>query len=226
MTDFLSLGRYHAAILDLDGTLADTALEISQALNETLAKHLLPAVQDDFVRRTIGQGTENLVRMTCRHLGVDEDLVHGLHRDYLESYQRFNGQHACLFPGVLEGLRRMQDRSWRLACLTNKPQTLAEDLLRQQGILDVFNCVYGGDALPYKKPLPEPVWHACQALGVSAEHCLMIGDSANDAQAARSAGCDVVLMRYGYNHGDPIENVPALAYLNRLDDLFDLTLSV
>ena len=82
-----------------------------------------------------------------------------------------------------------------------------------------FQAVFGGDSFERKKPDPLPVRATCQALGSLPERTLMVGDSRNDALAANGAGCEVVLMRYGYNHGEPVESVPALAYLDRLDDL-------
>lgn len=106
-----------------------------------------------------------------------------------------------------------------MACLTNKPTTFAQGLLRTTGLQDFFDVVYGGDAFERRKPDPMPLLKACEALHAHPQRTLMIGDSSNDAQAARAAGCPVWLVRYGYNHGEPIETVPAEGYLESLDQL-------
>ena len=79
--------------------------------------------------------------------------------------------------------------------------------------------VFGGDAFERKKPDPLPLLKTCEALGVPPSQTLMVGDSSNDAQAARAAGCEVLLVTYGYNHGHDITEVPALAHVGRLDEV-------
>jgi phosphoglycolate phosphatase len=88
-------------------------------------------------------------------------------------------------------------------------------------LFDYFQQVFGGDSFERKKPDPLPLLKTCEALGTSPHRTLMVGDSSNDAQAADAAGCPVVLMTYGYNHGEPIQKTPALAWLDSLDQLFD-----
>ena len=106
-----------------------------------------------------------------------------------------------------------------LACLTNKPVDFARELLRLKGLEPYFQAVFGGDSFERKKPDPLPVRASCQALGTLPERTLMVGDSRNDALAANGAGCDVVLMRYGYNHGEPVDDVPADAHFNSMAEL-------
>jgi phosphoglycolate phosphatase len=108
-----------------------------------------------------------------------------------------------------------------LACLTNKPVSFTTPLLKDKGLLNFFEQVFGGDSFERKKPDPLPLLKTCEALRSSPACTLMVGDSSNDAQAADAAGCPVVLMTYGYNHGEPIQNIPALAWLDSLDQLFD-----
>ena len=118
----------------------------------------------------------------------------------------------------MEGLQAMRDTGWRMACLTNKPFAFAQDLLRVKGLDGFFSHGFGGDSFARKKPDPLPLLKTCEALGVAPAHTLMVGDSSNDAQAAHAAGCEVVLVTYGYNHGEPIRATPALAWLDRLSD--------
>jgi phosphoglycolate phosphatase len=107
----------------------------------------------------------------------------------------------------------------RLACLTNKPTAFARPLLQAKGLDGYFSEVFGGDAFDRKKPDPLPLLKTCEALGSEPARTLMIGDSSNDAQAARAAGCPVVLVTYGYNHGEPVRSVDADGYLDSLDEL-------
>jgi len=104
-----------------------------------------------------------------------------------------------------------------LACLTNKPTAFAIDLLRQKSLLGCFANVFGGDAFERKKPDPLPVLKTCEALNAMPSRTLVIGDSSNDAWAARAAGCPVVLVTYGYNHGQPVSEVDADGIIERLD---------
>jgi len=211
------MSRFDAAIIDLDGTLVDTLGDFEVALNLTFADLGLPSASRHAVSLAIGKGSEHLIRTL---LGPAKQHLYIRAWDHYQAhYQNINGQHSDVFAGVTEGLERLTQAQWRLACLTNKPVDFARDLLRLKGLDRYFQAVFGGDSFERKKPDPLPVRATCQALGSLPERTLMVGDSRNDALAANGAGCDVVLMRYGYNHGEPVETVPALAYLDRLDDL-------
>lgn len=209
--------RFDAAIIDLDGTLVDTLGDFEVALNLTFADLGLPSASRHAVSLAIGKGSEHLIRTL---LGPAKQHLYIRAWDHYQAhYQNINGQHSDVFEGVIEGLERLLRAQWRLACLTNKPVDFARELLRLKGLEPYFQAVFGGDSFERKKPDPLPVRATCQALGTLPERTLMVGDSRNDALAANGAGCEVVLMRYGYNHGEPVESVPALAYLDRLDDL-------
>jgi phosphoglycolate phosphatase len=138
---------------------------------------------------------------------------------YQRHYRVVNGEHSAVFPGVVEGLTALRAAGWRLACLTNKPGAFAAELLQRKGLAGFFEMHFGGDAFERKKPDPLPLLKTCEALGTAPARTLMIGDSRNDAQAARAAGCPVVLMSYGYNHGEPVAAVGADAVLDRIDQL-------
>ena len=104
-------------------------------------------------------------------------------------------------------------------CVTNKPAAFARDLLQEKGLAPFFPLVIGGDTVARKKPDPMPLFHACERLGTVPGRTLMVGDSSNDAQAARAAGCPVLLVSYGYNHGEPVDQVDADAVVDRLTQL-------
>jgi phosphoglycolate phosphatase len=120
---------------------------------------------------------------------------------------------------VAEGLARLRAAGLALACVTNKPLAFARPLLEKKGLAPAFAHIFGGDSFERRKPDPLPLVEASRRLGSVPGRTLVVGDSANDAQAARAAGCPVVLVRYGYNHGEPIERVDADAFIDRLDEL-------
>ena len=226
----MKLGRpvnLKAAIIDLDGTMVDTLGDFEVALNRTLADLDLPGVNRAWVARTVGKGSEHLIRSVLSHQlalpQVDacagrnsEILYEPAWQRYQHHYRSINGQYAAVYPGVKEGLQQMQDMGLRLACLTNKPVAFARTLLENKGLAPFFSCVFGGDSFERKKPDPLPLLKTCAQLDATPAQTLMVGDSSNDAQAAHAAGCPVILLRYGYNHGQPVDEVPAQGHLDDL----------
>ena len=221
---------YRAAIVDLDGTMVDTLGDFELALNRTLADLDLPGVTRALVERTVGKGSEHLIRsvlshqlertsvQTCTGRTVDS-LYEPAWQRYQHHYRLVNGVHSAVYPGVVEGLQALQAMGWRLACLTNKPLAFARELLAAKGLDTHFSQVFGGDSFERKKPDPLPLLKTCEALGMVPAETLMVGDSSNDAQAGHAAGCGVVLVTYGYNHGEPIRQTPALAWVDALSEI-------
>ena len=206
-----------AAIVDLDGTMVDTVPDFEVALGLALADLGLPPVDRAFIARTVGKGSEHLLACTLIEVGADPSRHPALWQRYQHHYLRINGEHADLFPGVREGLERLRAAGLKLACLTNKPGDFARPLLQGKRLDGFFEVVFGGDAFARKKPDPLPLVETCRHLGTAPARTLMIGDSSNDASAARAAGCPVVLATYGYNHGEPVEAAGADALYERLD---------
>lgn len=231
VTDSIPLNHLppHAAIIDLDGTMVDTLGDFLVVLRHTLTDlgcHPVELARVDrtFISMTVGKGTEDLLRRSLAHawgvLPESSEVAQALPEAlaiYHRHYPEHNGQHADVFPGVAEGLAQLQALGVPLACLTNKPTAFARQLLERKGLLPFFQHVFGGDAFERKKPDPLPLRKTCEALGTLPAQTLMVGDSSNDAQAAGAAGCPVVLVTYGYNHGHPVQEVPARAHIARLD---------
>jgi len=199
-----------AAIIDLDGTMVHTAPDFHVAINRMRQDLDLQPLSIETITDFVGQGTENLMR---RVLGVDfepqEIEVH--FPQALESYQRhyvaINGNYSSVYPGVHKGLDALQRKGLRLACVTNKPIAFALPLLEKTGLRHYFELVYGGDSLPKKKPDPYPLLQVCADFALQPSCVVAIGDSSNDARAARAAGCRVLNVPYGYNHGESIQTV-------------------
>ena len=210
-----------AAIVDLDGTMVNTLGDFAEALNRMLADLQLPAIAPQAIENMVGKGSEHLIRSVLAHVGAaDVDAIYSqAWQRYEHHYLQLNGQFAEVYPGVLEGLQALRARGLRLACLTNKPLSFAQPLLAQKGLAPLFEQVFGGDSFERKKPDPLPLLKTCEALGTSPARTLMLGDSSNDAQAARAAGCPVVLVSYGYNHGQPVRQVDADGFVDALTEL-------
>jgi phosphoglycolate phosphatase len=208
-----------AAIVDLDGTMVDTLGDFSVTLDRTLADLSLPAVPAAAVADMVGKGSEHLIRSVLARVHADPALYERAWARYQHHYAQVNGRHSQVYPGVVEGLRTLQAHGLALACLTNKPTDFARALLKDKGLDGFFSQVFGGDAFERKKPDPLPLLRTCAALGSVPARTLMLGDSSNDAQAARAAGCPVVLVTYGYNHGLPARSVPADGWVDSLAQL-------
>lgn len=210
-----------AAIVDLDGTLVDTLGDFHAALGEMLDGLGLPRVSAEVVAGFIGKGSEHLIRRTLAHVGAPVSLYERAWDLYQSAYRGLNGRWSAVYPGVEAGLAELARRGLRLACVTNKPGEFARDLLAAKGLAAPFAFVFGGDDFERKKPDPMPLLGTCAALGVQPAATLMVGDSRNDATAARAAGCPVVLVTYGYNHGEPVRAAQADGYLDSLAQIGD-----
>ncbi|MDH1335752.1 phosphoglycolate phosphatase [Comamonas thiooxydans] len=210
-----------AVMVDLDGTMVNTLGDFAEALNRMLADLQLPAIAPQIIENMVGKGSEHLIRSVLAHVEApDIDALYPrAWQRYEHHYLAINGQFADVYPGVAEGLQALQSLGLRMACLTNKPLSFAQPLLAAKGLDGFFDCVFGGDSFLRKKPDPMPLVETCKALGSEPARTLMVGDSSNDAQAAHAAGCPVVLMTYGYNHGQPITAVEARAHLDSLEQL-------
>jgi phosphoglycolate phosphatase len=213
----------HAVIVDLDGTMVDTLGDFDAALNATLRELGRPAVLRTDIERMVGKGSMHLIRSALQHGGLDAPAADGLldaaWARYQTHYRAINGAHSAVYPGVVEGLAALRARGLPLACLTNKPLAFARDLLRAKGLAGHFAQVFGGDSFERSKPDPLPLIKTCEALGSAPAQTLMVGDSQNDGLAARGAGCPVVLVTYGYNHGEPIAQAPHDGLIGSLAEL-------
>ncbi len=215
-----SLAGIQAIILDLDGTLLDTAPDLAAAANAVRADFGLPALTLERVASFVGKGAESLMHraLTDSLEGVvDASRLRDAMERFEYHYERENGLQAKLYAGVPEGISQMKACGLRLACVTNKPYQFSIKLLQQKGLLADMEFVLGGDSLPLRKPDPLPLLVACERFGLRPEQVLAIGDSANDALAARRAGLPVFAVPYGYNEGRGVESLDVDAIVVSLE---------
>lgn len=206
-------------MIDLDGTLLDTAPDLEAALNRTLIDFDREPLSANAVRNLIGKGIAHLIREAfAQRGGADAAQLARAGETYAAHYARTNGRSSRRFPGVQEGLDQFRAMGMRLACVTNKAARFTTALLDATGLLASFDLVVTPDDAGVRKPDPGIFLHACAALGVSPGNACVIGDSANDAVAARAAGCRFLLVPYGYREGMELHEIACDAIVDSLLD--------
>ncbi len=199
-----------AVMIDLDGTLLDTACDLAAAANMMLRELGRAELPLETIQSYIGKGIQKLVKRSLTGSLDDEPDVELFGKAML-IYERDYAKTLCIntrpYPGVIEGLNILREADFRLACITNKAEAFTLPLLRATGLLDYFDIVLSGDSLPKKKPDPMPLLHACTHFNILPHEMLLIGDSLNDAEAARAAGCHVFCVPYGYNEGRDVREL-------------------
>lgn len=210
-----------AVVIDLDGTLIDTAPDLAYAAERMMADLGMPCPSPETIATYIGNGVSRLVkRVLTGDMDAEPDAA--LFEKALALYQTHYGANVSRasrpFPGVVEGLRAFKAMGLRVACITNKAEQFTHPLLKDTGLFDFFELILSGDSLPKRKPDPLPLLHACEVFGISPNALLLIGDSLNDTQAARAAGSAVFCVPYGYNRGRPVAELDLDAVVPSLAD--------
>lgn len=216
-----------AVLLDLDGTLLDTAPDLAAAANAMLAEQGLAPLPPGVIRGFIGRGIVHLVESCLQASGnplACARLEPAL-RSFGTHYARLNGRDSRPYPGVPEALARLGAAGLRLACVTNKARAFTAPLLEKTGLAPYLDAVMTADQAGARKPHPAPFLRACEALGVAPAEATVIGDSANDAEGARAAGCRVLLVSYGYSEGRDVASLGAERVVATLGEAADLLLS-
>ena len=216
-------------MVDLDGTLVHTAPEIARAANLMLVDLGLPTLDQGQIEGYIGEGTTVLIKRCLaghpiiQHPDGEPDAT-----VFAKAQKLFFGYYAQIvteskpYPGVVESLQALQSAGYRLACVTNKPESFTLPLLAANDLSRYFELVVSGDTLQKKKPEPDQLLYICQKFAVSVAEAVLIGDSMIDIAAARSAGCYVFAVPYGYNQGQRIEASSVDALINHMNEALDL----
>ena len=205
-------------LLDLDGTLVDTAGDIATAANRMRAAFGFGALEPAVIRNFIGRGIANLVSLSMKsavgELGAGATKV--AIAQFEKQYESCLADTSRPFPGVFEGLELFKEKGFKLACITNKSERFTLPLLEKTALAGYFDLVVSGDSLAEKKPHPLPIQHAAKHFGVKVEELVFIGDSMHDAAAARAAGCPVFIVPYGYNEGQELRGLDCDAFIDDL----------
>lgn len=207
-------------IFDLDGTLIDTAPDLTGALNRVLEEEGLPPVDQAETRRMVGRGARALIDAALSAAGTppDQGRLSRLLGRYLAHYQAHIADESVPFDGVRETLETLRDEGARLGICTNKSFALSEKLLEALDMRRYFDAVVGGDTLEVHKPDPEHLLETIRRAGGDPAGAVMVGDSGPDFHAARNAGIPVILVSFGY--GDvPADSFGADALVHHYDEM-------
>ena len=211
-----------AVLFDLDGTLVDSAPDLTLAANKMLSALGYPQVNCSQVKGWVGDGVRSLVRRALTAILGDvpaESLIEQSYVLFQRYYAESVYQDSTLYPGVHETLQTLKSSGLALACVTNKPSRFTKPVLEKSGLTGFFGAVVSGDDLSLKKPDPAPLEFAAEQLGVPLTACVLVGDSINDIRAAGAAGIPVLWATYGYASQDDIEQD---ATYGAIDTIFQL----
>ena len=208
-----------AVLFDLDGTILDTAPDLAACANAMLAEIGRAPLPEAQIRDYIGKGVQNLVARSLEATG-GAGAVDSAHA--LEVFERLYLEGLAVrtrpYPGVVEGMETLARAGIAMGCVTNKAARFTVPLLERTGLMRFMGVVVSGDTVANKKPHPEPMLHAVAKLGVQPREALMVGDSRNDVDSARAAGCPVVVVPYGYREGLPVEALGADAVVATVEE--------
>ena len=211
-----------AVLFDLDGTLADTALDLGGALNRLLARNGLPAVPREQIRPVASHGANYLIK-----LGTGIEKGHPDHprwrEEYLAEYEHGFCDETVLFEGINPMLEQLARRNIAWGIITNKPHRFTSLLVPELGFIAPPAVVVSGDTCAEPKPSALPMHHACKQIGIAPERCLYVGDAERDMVAGKNAGMATALANWGYiAESDPVHEWPADARLDAPWQILDL----
>jgi len=210
-----------AVLFDLDGTLADTAPDLTYALNAVRAARGLPPLSLQNTRPVASHGARGL-------LSVGFDIVPGdskydsLRDEFLKAYEANLCRATTLFPGMDNVLRALEKRGLRWGVVTNKVERFTLPLLDALELTARTACVIGGDTTPHSKPHPAPLLAASRAMGIEPQSCLYVGDDRRDVEAGHAAGMKVAVAGWGYLNGNDSDTWAADWMLARPEELLEL----
>lgn len=186
-----------AVLFDLDGTLVDTAPDLTFSLNELRRRRGLPPVAEEAARAQASHGSQGLIRLGFGVSEEDADFP-GLRAEFLDIYTACMTERSGLFPEMAELLDALEGRGIAWGVVTNKPRRLTEPLLGHLGLMARAGSVVSGDTCAHAKPHPQPVLHACAEMDLAPQGCLYVGDAERDVAAARAAGMPTLVAMWGY----------------------------
>lgn len=214
--------KIEAVLFDLDGTLADTALDLGGALNTMLRERGMPEISMDDIRPVASHGASGLLK-----LGMNIDKNHPEHaqlrQQYLDTYDTCFDHETVLFDGINELIQAIHARGLKWGIITNKPHRFTHRLVPQLGFVVPPDVVVSGDTTAEAKPSTMPMLYACEHIQVDPQACLYVGDAERDMEAGKNASMKTVLVSWGYIHAsDDTQSWLADAVINQPMELLKL----
>lgn len=192
-----SSSKVRAVLFDLDGTLADTSPDMTDALNELLTRHGKDTLDYELVRKHTSRGSAAMIELGFGE-PLEENLGMRLRDEFLQIYAAMLCNKTKLFPGVHALLDFLDQAKLPWGIVTNKPGRLAEPLIQELDIAFRAVCTVSGDSLSRRKPSPDQLHHAANMLGIDEADCLYMGDDPRDVQAGKAAEMKTAVAAYGY----------------------------
>ena len=186
-------------LFDLDGTLADTSLDIIESINKVLKSYDLPVCDHDLIKTYISDGLFAMLQQATMQSASNGLELHKMHFMALKNYNDLNGKHSVLFDGIADMLSWLDESNINYGIVTNKQAKYAEPLVEKLGLADKVKTVVSGDTCSKPKPSAEPMFLAAKALGVDPARIFFLGDAITDVQAAHNSGMSAVAVSWGFH---------------------------
>ncbi len=184
-------------LFDLDGTLVDTAPDLSETLNRLLIRHQQPTRSPESIRPYVSRGTTGMLGFAFGVTEEEPEFV-DLRKEFLDIYENRLCHHSQLFDGMDNVLDFIEDTNLSWGVVTNKPDFLTQPLMQELSLDKRCACIVSGDTLPQRKPDPSPMLHAAELTGSRADECVFVGDAKRDIEAGNRAGMHTLIALYGY----------------------------
>jgi 2-phosphoglycolate phosphatase len=190
-----------AVLFDLDGTLADTALDLGFALNQQRRLHGLAPLPQEMIRPQASHGARGLLKLGFDVVPESPNFS-ALRSEFLALYAQHICDHTVVFPGIPELLQALETRGIPWGVVTNKPARFTLPLLQALKLAQRAACIISGDTTANAKPHPEPLLTAAAQMRITPAACLYVGDAERDVESAVAAGMQVLIADYGYIAAD------------------------
>jgi phosphoglycolate phosphatase len=204
-------------VFDLDGTLVDTAPDLTNALNDALTRRGYAVISQETIRSAVGFGARVMIEEALRRAGAEEDIDEML-ADFLIHYEANIAAESRPFPGAVASLQTLAAAGAKLAVCTNKREHLTRKLLQALGLQHYFRSVAGRDTFTVSKPDPGHLTGAIALAGGEPSRAIMVGDSDVDIATAKSAGVPSILVSFGYAP-QGLDRLAPDAVIDHFDDL-------
>ena len=202
------MGKFNnikAILFDLDGTLFETAPELSEAVNLMLKDLEMPELKTNEIKRFIGRGAENLIKQSIEVSSKkDPTPVFAKAEKLFAHHYSLISANSLMYEGVEKSIIDLKAKDFLLGCVTNKPAIYTEALMNNSRLSDFMDIIVSGDTTEKKKPDPLPILHALNQLNIEPKDAIMVGDSVVDIEAGFEAGTYIFTVPYGYQFGESI----------------------